>query len=621
MSVSDLSVGSELLGYRTEAVLGRGGMSVVYLAEDLRLKRKVALKLLAPALAEDEAFRERFLVESELAASLDHPNIVPIYAAGDANEQLFIAMRYVEGDDLKRLLRDGPLSAERTIEVCAQVAAALDFAHERGLVHRDVKPSNVLLDARGHVYLADFGLTKRLAEPRTVEPGLFGTIDYIAPEQIRGEDVDGRADVYSLGCLLCECLTGEPPFPRATDAAALFAHLEEEPPAPPGLEQVIPRALAKEPDDRYSTCAELVGDAREALGLGEPRPKWWRRPATLVLAGALIAAALIVFLVVGVGSGAPGGSLIRIDPRTNQVAAQVAIGNDPSAMAADANGVWVAEHDGTVWRLDAHTGRVISRSPAYGVPADLALVPGKVAAFGRSSPGVAVVVNGPSDPGVVEINAAMGATTVFRIADRGPRFGGDASAGAGAPRVAAGPSGIWVARPDRWVGRFDVNTGRLVQPLFIALPRGQRGDSYFSGIAVGAGGVWVLGDPNDRRLWRIDPATARLAATIPLPFAPTDVAVGDGAVWVTSALADTLARIDPSTNHVTAAISAGQGAGAVAVGAGSVWVADQIGGTITRINPRPLRVISTIDLTCGCTSWYPVDLAVADGAVWVAAHG
>src|SRR5262249_31232393 len=150
--------------------------------EDLRLKRKVALKLLSPTLAEDEAFRERFLVESELAASLDHPNIVPVYAAGDASEQLFIAMRYVEGSDLKQLLRDEPLSVERTIEVCGQVAQALDFAHERGLVHRDVKPSNVLLDARGHVYLADFGLTKRLAEARMVEPGLFGTIDYIAPK-------------------------------------------------------------------------------------------------------------------------------------------------------------------------------------------------------------------------------------------------------------------------------------------------------------------------------------------------------------------------------------------------------------------------------------------------------
>src|ERR1700736_3095053 len=201
MPVSDLAVGSELIGYRIEAVLGQGGMSVVYLAEDLRLRRRVALKLLAPALAQDEAFRERFLVESELAASLDHPNVVPIYAAGEADGRLFIAMRYVEGSDLKELLREGPLSAERTVDLCAQVAAALDFAHERGLVHRDVKPSNVLVDGRGHAYLADFGLTRRLAEPRVAEPGLFGTIDYVAPELIRGEDVDGRADVYSLACL------------------------------------------------------------------------------------------------------------------------------------------------------------------------------------------------------------------------------------------------------------------------------------------------------------------------------------------------------------------------------------------------------------------------------------
>jgi len=166
MSFSDLSVGSELLGYRVEGLLGRGGMSVVYLAEDLRLRRRVALKLLSPALAGDELFRERFLAESELAASLDHPCVVPIYEAGEADGRLFIAMRYVEGSDLKQLLRDGPLTAERTVGLCAQVADALDFAHERGLVHRDVKPSNVLLDRREHVYLADFGLTKRLADPR-----------------------------------------------------------------------------------------------------------------------------------------------------------------------------------------------------------------------------------------------------------------------------------------------------------------------------------------------------------------------------------------------------------------------------------------------------------------------
>ena len=268
MSGDELSAGSELLGYRVEGLLGRGGMGVVHLAEDLRLRRRVALKLLAPPLAQDGGFRERFLAESKLAASLDHPCVVPIYEAGEGDGRLFIAMRYVAGCDLKALLRDGPLSAERTVGVCAQVADALDFAHGRGLVHRDVKPSNVLLDARDHAYLADFGLTKRLGESHAVEPGLLGTIDYVAPEQIRGEKIDGRADEYSLGCLLYECLTGAPPFARSTDAAVLFAHLEERPPAPQGLEAVMETALAKEPEDRYPTCVDLIVAASEALGVG-----------------------------------------------------------------------------------------------------------------------------------------------------------------------------------------------------------------------------------------------------------------------------------------------------------------------------------------------------------------
>jgi YVTN family beta-propeller protein len=613
MSVSDLPVGSELLGYRIEALLGRGGMSVVYLAEDLRLRRRVALKLLAPRLAEDEAFRERFLVESELAASLDHPGIVPIYAAGEADDRLFIAMRYVEGRDLKERLRDRPLAAERTVEVCAQVADALDFAHERGLVHRDVKPSNVLLDGRGHVYLADFGLTKRLAEPRSVEPGLFGTIDYVAPEQIRGEEVDGRADVYSLGCLLYECLTGEPPFRRSTDAAALFAHLEEESPALPGLEDVIPKALAKEPDERYGTCAELIDGAREALGLGEPpRPRWSRTPVALALAGAaLIAVVLSIYVVIRGGGAAPlssGGSLVRIDASTDRVAATIPVGKNPSAVAVDAGGVWVVNHDdGTVWRIDARTNGIIFRSPAHGVPVDLAF---------SDTLASAVVANGPLDLSVALIDQLSGAVSTIPLRGGSPVFGIPGSAGGFAsPRVAAGPSGIWVARPDRLVGLLDTTSDRLVRPLFIAPPRNERADAFFSAIAVGGRSVWVVGDPNDRTLWRIDPATGRLVATIRLPVAPTDVAVGAGGVWVTSELDDTLSRIDPLKNEVTATIVVGKGASGVAVGAGSVWVADAVAHAVSRIDPRRLRVVRTIAVGSS-----PNDLAVGNGVVWVAAR-
>jgi tetratricopeptide (TPR) repeat protein/predicted Ser/Thr protein kinase len=261
---ADFRIGSELAGYRVEALLGRGGMGVVYRALDLALDRPVALKILSPELAEDVRFRERFLTESRLAASLDHPNIVPVYDAGEVGGELYIAMRYVEGSDLKRLLAGGPLAKERAVALVSQVARALDAAHERGLVHRDVKPSNVLIDEREHVYLADFGLSRRLGEAGAAlgVAQSLGTVDYVSPEQIRGEQADGRADLYSLGCLLYECLAGKPPFVRSSDAATLFAHLEEEPPGLPQLDKVMSTALAKEPDDRYQSGHELVEAAR-----------------------------------------------------------------------------------------------------------------------------------------------------------------------------------------------------------------------------------------------------------------------------------------------------------------------------------------------------------------------
>ena len=281
MQVSDdPQVGTEVAGYRIESLLGYGGMSVVYLAEDLRLKRKVALKLLAAGLAEDESFRDRFLRESELAASIDHPNIVPIYEAGTTDDLLFIAMRYVEGRDLKERLQRGRLDPGEAVGILAQVASALDAAHARGLVHRDVKPSNVLLDTGArpdgsdHVYLADFGLTKRVSEETEIadDGHLMGTIDYIAPEQVTGGEIDGRADVYSLGCVFYECLIGQPPFRRDSDIAVVFAHLEAEPPPasaqrpelPAALDAVIARALAKDPEQRYPSCREL---ARAALAV------------------------------------------------------------------------------------------------------------------------------------------------------------------------------------------------------------------------------------------------------------------------------------------------------------------------------------------------------------------
>jgi serine/threonine-protein kinase len=275
-------------------------MSVVYLAEHDWLQRKVALKVLAPQLAEDERFRERFVRESRLAASLDHPNVIPIYEAGASGGDLFIAMRYVEGTDLRTLLHEsGALEPARAVAIVRQVAAALDAAHEQGLVHRDVKPGNVLLarqrgsEAGEHVYLSDFGLTKRSASDSGITgTGQFvGTLDYAAPEQFKGGTPDSRTDVYSLGCVLFECLTGRPPFTSENDAGLMYAHLQEDPPSvtderpdlPTAVDAVVAKAMAKSPADRYQAAGALTEDAPRALGLDAgPDAATGARPRSLV---------------------------------------------------------------------------------------------------------------------------------------------------------------------------------------------------------------------------------------------------------------------------------------------------------------------------------------------------
>jgi tRNA A-37 threonylcarbamoyl transferase component Bud32 len=274
-----LEAGELVAGYRIERLLGRGGMAAVYLAEDTRLKRKVALKVLSPELAADEVFRQRFVDESERLASVDHPNIIPVYEAGQDGDHLFIAMRLVDTTDLKQLIAaQGPLPPERAVALVTQVAGALDAAHAKGLVHRDVKPANVLVAAGSggeHAYLSDFGLTKRTEETSGLtKTGYFmGTIDYVAPEQISGKGVDGRTDQYALACVLFQCLTGHPPYPRDDDAAVLFSHLSEPVPSvtesrpglPVAIDAVVAKGMAKEKEDRYPDCMGLAAAARAAL--------------------------------------------------------------------------------------------------------------------------------------------------------------------------------------------------------------------------------------------------------------------------------------------------------------------------------------------------------------------
>src|SRR3954470_14287556 len=275
--LKELAPGTEFGTWRLERVVGRGGMGVVYAATDLSLHRPVAIKVIASERADDADFRERFEREARLAASFDHPNVIPVYSAGEEDGHLYIAMRFVEGTDLERLLRrDGPIPFQRAAEIVRQIAEALDAAHAAGLVHRDVKPANVML-AGGHVYLGDFGVTRAMdASDALTDTGpALGTVDFMSPEQLRGRRTDARSDVYALGCLLYTLLVGTPPFHRPTAAATVTAHLEDPPPRlPPGraipteFEAVLARALAKDPAGRYPSAGDL-GRAAVAAARGE----------------------------------------------------------------------------------------------------------------------------------------------------------------------------------------------------------------------------------------------------------------------------------------------------------------------------------------------------------------
>jgi len=297
----ELSPGELLGGCRVEGVIARGGMGVVYRAVQLDLQRPVALKVITADRAGDPEFRERFTRESRMAAAIDHPNVVPVYAAGEDRGALYIVMRYVPGRDLHALIKhDGRLPATRAAAIVAQVAAALDVAHAAGLVHRDVKPANVLLAAGSgdHAYLSDFGLMRTLdpLEPLTDSGSWIGTVDFASPEQLAGERVDARSDVYSLGCVLYAALTGMPPFPRETVPATLLAHLRDPVPRPSSngadrlFDRIVARALAKEPEDRYPSAGDL-GRAALAAARGEPVTETERT--------------------VAIGSAAPGGVQAR----------------------------------------------------------------------------------------------------------------------------------------------------------------------------------------------------------------------------------------------------------------------------------------------------------------------
>jgi streptogramin lyase/tRNA A-37 threonylcarbamoyl transferase component Bud32 len=618
----DPRIGTEIAGYRIERVLGRGGMSVVYLAEHLRLKRKVALKLLMPDLAEDERFRERFLRESHLAATLDHSHVIPIYDADEAQGLLYIAMRYVEGNDLKTLLvREGPLEPRRALALASQVAGALDAAHERGLVHRDVKPGNILLTEESgaeHVYLADFGLTKETSsESGLTETGHFvGTADYVAPEQIDRRPLEARADVYSLGCVLFECLTGEAPFRSERLMAVLWGHLNEPPPSvsernrdlPPGLDAVLVRALAKDPEDRYATCRELVAAARAELGMSAELPapaaapiRQWKWPL-IATAAILVAIALVVGLVIALGDEEEAtprpilpltaDSLVRIDPATNELVAAIEVGSNPVAISIGEGMVWVASRD---------------ERKLYGIDPDDNSVARTIDVTREGPP----VWLGAQRGALYVAHWPVGGSALKGSVRRyDPRSGSSSLVRTGVNFFyVAGRDGMWFldGLADE-VSRADPETGRVVGP-----PVPLTHDADWG--VVGEGALWVFDLANPFAVSRVDPATNEVVATLALDGVGGFIggAAGEGAVWIADPGGDALLRLDAATNRITETIRAGRRPTDVAVGEGSVWVTSDRDRSISRFDPRTSDIVATIEL-----GGRPRVIAVGEGAVWAA---
>ena len=602
--------GSTFAGYQIEELVGRGGMGVVYRATDLSLERPVALKLIAPELADDERFRSRFLREPRLAASLDHPNVIPIYEAGEHDEQLYLAMRFVEGTDLRTLLdTEGKLPPERALEILAQVAGALDAAHRRALVHRDVKPGNVLLDRDGHVYLTDFGITQQVGGDSTDTGRVAGTLDYLAPEQIRGDPVDARTDGYALGCVLYECLAGRPPFRRDTEAETMWAHMQEEPPPLRGLgrlDPVLRKALAKDREDRFASSAELIEAAAAALGLRAPAtsrrlvaPGLLRRSGRAMLAGGavLLAAAIAVGFLASTGGDDTaeelGNGVAAIDTSgeiTSFTESEAAPGN----VAVGEGAVWVLDNEGqTVSRIDPETRRVTKTFKTPGVPGELAVGEGALwigNAGGGDAPNTMVSVS-RLDPGSGRITHTVrlrGDEGVYPVA--------------GAPRIAVGAGAVWAATPDANIARIDPDSGRLEATV-------DANENAWT-VAAGKEGVWFISD--DAEVSKIDPRTNRVTQRISVGAnSLLGVAVGAGSVWAAANEEGVIWRIKPGRNPVTRTIDVGTGVTFVAFGEGSVWAGNYVDGTVSRIDPATNRVEARTSVSA------PQALAAGAGSAWV----
>jgi hypothetical protein len=574
-AVRELAPGDEFAGHRIEAVIGAGGMGVVYRALHLELERPVALKLIAPGRAVDEAWRARFRRESRLAASLDHPAILTVYDSGEHDGLLYVTMRLVEGGDLgRRLAAEGPLGAEDAVGLVEQLASALDAAHTRGLVHRDVKPANVLLEPP-RAFLADFGLAREIHDSAgpTATGQWVGSIDYAAPEQVSEGLADPRSDVYALAGVLYAAVSGRPPFPRGDPAAVMWAHVHEPPPvlepdALRSLGDVVAKGMAKDGDERFQSAGELAAAARAALG----------QPRTVTSED-------------GAASPARGSEAAGSRPR-RRFARWIAV--CLAAAIAAAVALVLVLRDGDGGALDAPV--TVDRIKLPGEPVDVAVADG--------TPWVALTDRDDTTGAVVAIENGRAAKPV-----RLP-----------APPVAlaADDGALWVLLADgllHWkLQRFDPKTR---WPVGVRIDLGTA--PHGARIAVTPGAVWIS-DPDDDTLLRVDPATSRLQRTLRIPAGVDGpLAVGEGAVWVLSGdprLAVT--PVDPDSGAVGRPIRVGDSATVpegLAVAGGSVWVGDPDTGALRRIAgqrrqpvPRSVRLEARVGA-----------MVFGDGALWALA--
>jgi streptogramin lyase len=616
-----IATGTMLGRYRIVSLIRRGGMGEVYLAEDERLGRRVALKLPAPELAADPSFRERFLRESRLAASLEHAAIVPIYEAGEHAGRLYLAMRYVAGDDLGTIIhRDGPLEPVRAVGLLSQVADGLDAAHELGLIHRDVKPGNILVATGDHAYLTDFGLTKRRgsgsALTRTGQ--LVGTLEYVAPEQIQGRDVDALADQYSLGCVAFEMLAGRPPFEAAHDAALLYAHVHADRPRvsdrgdlPRSVDAAISRAMASSPQERFHTCGDFARALATALAGARSAPdggrRRGRRTALLVATLVVVATAGVGLAVLATGPGTkgnggssgtapPDGALLRLDPASGHVLTVEDIpGHQPQQPRASAPAFDLAVGEGGVW--DWRGSVIIHVDPEDGELVETISTPG-VGSVEMDLGHQTLWVTGEE----VHLYRFNPATNDPLKALRLPTVAHPASSNA-ASDVAVDRRAVWVSTLVGEIVRVD--PGTLEQGVATL-------DASFDRIAAADG--WVY-------------AVDRLASTVvilPSTQGPSgaemidlgslnvdEVAAGEGRLWVLDATIGAVVPVDP-TGRILEPIPVESGATDIDVGLGTVWVSSQA-GTLYRIDPTTL-VVAAFELHA------PMVQVAADedgGAVWV----